>query len=282
VSAVRAAARALPRGGRLRLRPLSGRGLVALVVLALLAGGWLWLRDSELVAVREVHVSGARSGDTAAVRLALRRAAQGMTTLRVSEDDLRAAVRSFPQVADVRASPELPHGLEVEVVERRPVAAVGEGAGRLAVAADGTLLRGVRPGSLPRIRAATAGDGRRLGDARARRAVALAAAAPPVLLRRSTSVRWGRRGFTVALRDGPKLVFGSAARAGAKWAAAARVMADTRAAGATFLDVRIPGRVAVGGLGATVEPEAPIAAPGAEGAGAAGAAGAAAEPETAP
>jgi cell division protein FtsQ len=58
------------------------------------------------------------------------------------------------------------------------------------------------------------------------------------------------------MRAGPPLIFGSAAAARAKWAAAARVLADPSAAGATYLDLRIPGRVAAGGL-APVASETP-------------------------
>jgi cell division protein FtsQ len=58
----------------------------------------------------------------------------------------------------------------------------------------------------------------------------------------------------LALRDGPDLIFGTRDDARRKWLAAARVLADQRAAGATYLDVRVPGRVAAGGLGPVVEP----------------------------
>jgi cell division protein FtsQ len=60
---------------------------------------------------------------------------------------------------------------------------------------------------------------------------------------------WGSEGLTVELRDGPPLIFGTRDDAPAKWAAAARVLAEPSAAGATYLDLRVPGRVAAGGLG---------------------------------
>ena len=59
----------------------------------------------------------------------------------------------------------------------------------------------------------------------------------------------GAKGLTADLRDGPPLVFGSADDAAVKWAAAARVLAEPSAAGATYLDLRVPGRVAAGGIG---------------------------------
>jgi cell division protein FtsQ len=54
--------------------------------------------------------------------------------------------------------------------------------------------------------------------------------------------------------EGPDLIFGDASDARRKWLAAARVLADPSAAGAIYLDVRIPERVAAGGLGPVPEP----------------------------
>ena len=55
-------------------------------------------------------------------------------------------------------------------------------------------------------------------------------------------------------------MFGGASDVGAKWVAAARVLADQDAQGATYVDVRVPARPAVGGLGFQVTtPELPAA-----------------------
>ena len=85
------------------------------------------------------------------------------------------------------------------------------------------------------------------------RALTIAGAAPDELLRRSSELAVGKQGVVVSLKNGPELVFGTDADARAKWIAAARVLAESSAAGATYLDLRIPGRVAAGGL-APVEP----------------------------
>jgi len=77
----------------------------------------------------------------------------------------------------------------------------------------------------------------------------VAAAAPESLLERSDRMWWGPRGLTLDLRNGPPLIFGTSEDAVAKWAAAARVLAEPSAAGATYMDLRITGRVAAGGLG---------------------------------
>ena len=131
------------------LRSLGRRGparrrAVALALLAgLLVGGWTWLRDSSLVAVRDVRISGTASSDAGEIRAALRQAAAGMTTLRVREDALRAAVREYPAVAGLHVRARLPHRLDIEIVERTPVAAV-EVAGERTPASSGGLCCAAR------------------------------------------------------------------------------------------------------------------------------------------
>jgi len=62
---------------------------------------------------------------------------------------------------------------------------------------------------------------------------------------------------------GPQLFFGTSQRPVAKWMAAARVLAEPSSAGAVYLDVRVPERVAAGGLGVRPAVEADPLAPGA-------------------
>jgi cell division protein FtsQ len=95
--------------------------------------------------------------------------------------------------------------------------------------------------------------GERVQDPRLFGALQVAGAAPPALAHRTTSIQWGPRGLSANLESGPPLIFGSSAEAANKWAAAARVLADPSAAGALYLDLRIPGRVAAGGLGPVPE-----------------------------
>jgi cell division protein FtsQ len=91
------------------------------------------------------------------------------------------------------------------------------------------------------------------------RAVRVAAAAPAALRGRLEELeRRKEDGLVVRLREGPELIFGDATRMQAKWTAAARVLADKAAAGASYVDLRLPGRPAAGGLPAeTVAPVAP-------------------------
>jgi cell division protein FtsQ len=226
------------------------RGFAAVLAFgAVLFGGWMWVRDSSLAAVNQVTVSGATSSEEGRIRAALEDAARDMTTLHVRRDVLRSAVAAYPSVAGLRVDADFPHGLAIEVTEHRAVAALELDGRRVPVTGDGVVLTGVQADrDLPSIRRSTA-PADRIRDARTRTALAVAAAAPEDLLERSERLRWSGDGLTLELRDGPPLIFGTHEDAAAKWAAAARVLADQSSAGATYLDLRIPGRVAAGGLG---------------------------------
>jgi cell division protein FtsQ len=88
-------------------------------------------------------------------------------------------------------------------------------------------------------------------------ALRVAAAAPTSLRARAERVFSGPRGMTLELRDGPELYFGAARDARSKWLAAARVLTEPSAAGAVYLDLRIPGRVAAGGVGPVIPDPGP-------------------------
>ncbi len=257
----RAAARAVRR-----LSPRLKRRLLALAVacLALAAGYQFWLRDSSLVAVERVEVTGVTSSDAARVRAAITSAARDMTTLHLDREALDRAVAGYPVVRKLEVAPDFPHGLTVHVVEYEPAAIAVSDAGRVPVAGDGTILRGVAvKGSLPTVEVEGALGTEFLLDRTARGAAAVAGGAPAVLRARIEDVqRRSDDGYVAELRDGPELIFGAATRLRAKWAAAARVLADLEARGATYVDLRIPSRPAVGGLAATTL--APVAPAGPE------------------
>lgn len=240
------------------------RLLVAIVLAALLAAFYmLWLRDSSLVAVDEVTVTGLTSRDADRVRVALASTAETMTTLHVDEGRLEDAAAAFPVVARIEAQPDFPHGMTIHVIEHRPVAlAVADGR-KQPLAGDGSVLEGIAvEGDLPTIDLYVAMPQRRLGPGAARDAARVAGAAPAVISRRVESLarEGGARGVVAELEDGTELVFGTADRLAAKWAAAFRVLADDEADGATYVDVRIPERPVAGGLATTtVAPVPPVA-----------------------
>jgi cell division protein FtsQ len=247
------------RSARLRVPGLPRppvRLLVALVLLGALGyGAWTWLRDSSLAAVRDVEITGATSSEESKVRAALDAAARDMTTLHVRKEALRASVAQYASVAGLEVRSDFPHTLRIRVLEHKPVAVLVSGDREIAASGDGLLLQGVvADGDLPVIKTDAPPVGDRVSNANTRTALAIAAAAPDELLRRIDRLWTGPRGMMLALVDGPDLIFGDASDARRKWLSAARVLADPSAAGATYLDVRIPERVAAGGLGPVPEP----------------------------
>ena len=215
--------------------------------LALLAGGWMWLRDSPLVAVRRVTVTGASGPDAAGIRAALTLAARNMTTLDVRVGALRMAVAPYPVVEDLRVSTQFPHGMRIRVVELLPVGALLAGGRDVAASGDGTLLHDVPAGTLPMIPVAVLPGGARVTDGAALRALALLAATPRRLLSRIAQVTTRPpHGLVVQLRSGPELYFGDSSDLAAKWVAATDVLADPSSAGAAYIDVTDPARPAAG------------------------------------
>lgn len=251
--------RALTPGPHLRRRFL----VVNCAALALAAGYLFWLRDSGLVAVKEVTVTGLSGGDADSARTAIERAARDSTTLHVDRAAIEQVAEAFPAIRGLVITPDFPNSMTVRVIEHRPVAVLALGARRAVVAGDGSVLTG-RPakGSLPTIEIAGSFPRRQVEAGAALDAVRVAGGAPSVITARLEKVvRQRGRGVVVHVKNGPRLLFGDAGRVAAKWAAAIRVLADRDAAGAEYIDVRIPERPAAGGL--PVETVAPVAPAGA-------------------
>jgi cell division protein FtsQ len=201
------------------------------------------------VAIRDVKVEGVRASDREQITAALTRAANGMSTLDVDASKLASAVSGFPAVASVTAHPSFPHGLTVDVTERRPVLVASDGDRQVAVAADGSLLPGlsVDGTSLPvlhvdRLPQAGRLDGQALDEAR------VIASAPGSLrpLIDGTAVTRDY-GIVTTLRGGIDVRFGTGSKANAKWAAAAAVLADPSVTNLEYVDVQVPSRPAIGG-----------------------------------
>lgn len=220
---------------------------VLLVSVALFAVYMLWFRHSSLVAVSEVEVNGVSHVEEE-VTAALTAAGKEMTTLAADQAQLEQAVAAFPTVESVSVSSDFPHRLEVTVAERAPVATVGTGDG-VAVAGDGTVLSGVETDSLklPEIESRGApADGRVEGDMLAQAQVLGSAPGPLRPVIRAAEVN-GDYGIVVELRRGIELRFGDESDAAAKWSAATAILADPKLDQLTYVDLRLPGRPAVGG-----------------------------------
>jgi cell division septal protein FtsQ len=219
-------------------------------VVVLLALGWFWLRDSSLVAVDKVTVTGVSGPNAARITSVLEDAARDMTTLHVSRSDLDSAIAAYPQVKDIQIATHFPHRMDITVTEHNPVAVIVADGKRVPVSGDGRFLRSVAPGDVATVQMSSVPGGDRLTDTRARSAVEMLAAAPSALRERVQNAWTGEHGLTARLSNGPLLYFGTDERLAAKWAAIARVLEDPQAAGALYLDVRIPERTAAGGLAA--------------------------------
>jgi cell division protein FtsQ len=239
------------------------RRVVALAVVgtALFALYMLVLRDLGVVAVHRVQVTGLTGRDAARAAAALEEAGRRSTTLHVDRGALDAARERFPSIRAIRVQTSFPHGMHVTVIEQRPAAMLVVGAKRIPVAGDGSILSSlpvtdplpvvkVDPGAIP---------SRRLTPSGTLDAVRVAGGAPALLTPRLSKVsRDPKKGWIVQVTDGPQLIFGPATRLADKWAAAVRVLADRDAAGADYIDLRIPDRPAAGGLSVqTVQPVAP-------------------------
>ncbi len=222
--------------------------IVALLATPLLAGGWLWLRGSSLVAVRQVRVTGVHGSQQRAIDAALSSAARGMTTLDVHPAALRAAVASYPVVSDLKISTSFPHGMSIRVIEQPAVAVLTVSGTQTAVAADGVVLGpGLAGGSLPALNGASLpAPGQRVHDPTLISALAALGAAPSRLAQQVTRAYSSPKGLTLAMRSGLLVYFGDSTRPHAKWLSLTRVLADPTSAGASYVDVRLPERPAAG------------------------------------
>jgi cell division protein FtsQ len=226
---------------------------------ALAIAYFAWFRDSSLVAVTHVKVTGARSSERGEITAALTRAAKGMTTLDVQTDRLREAVKDFPTVASVSADPSFPHALTVSVTERQPALVATDGDRRIAVAANGDLLGGIEvPDQLPQLELGSLPASGRLGGEALAEALVIGAAPPPLrpLIEGVATSR--DYGVVVTMRGRVQLRFGSGGDREGKWTAVAAVLADPGLTTLSYVDVRVPQRPAVGGTSTPTPETTPV------------------------
>ena len=227
------------RATRLRSR-LTVLALVPLVVI----GGWLLLRDSALFSVDRVAISGLSADTLPVVSADLSAAAHQQTTTDFSLGALRAAAAPYTVVAGIAAKTHFPHGLSIEVLERRPLAHLQVGRHWYLLDASGLVITGARGRGLAVLRSSALPRQGRSRDGFVLLALGVLADAPAPLLHRVAAVTVADGLLTVYLHHGPRLIFGNAALPHAKWDAAAAVMADRSSRGASYIDVQVPSRPA--------------------------------------
>jgi cell division protein FtsQ len=234
--------------GAWRRRRLRIALIATLVALPLLAAGWLWLRHSSLVAVRDVTISGVHGRDAEAIDAALTTAARRMSTLDVQPGALMASVASLHVVSGLHTSSSLPHGLHVYVSEQPPVAVLAADGVKTAIAANGIVLGPqLLSSSLPTVATSVApAAGKRVHGFYLLAALAVLGDAPAPLAHLAQRAFTGPKGLTIQLRGGLLAYFGDDTRPHAKWDSLARVLADASSHGASYVDVRVPAHPAAG------------------------------------
>ena len=146
--------------------------------------------------------------------------------------------------------------VEPRLKSLQPAAVIGAGSDAVAVSKDGQILAWLPLSddqSLPSLPLSTPPKGGKLEGPVLQQARVLGAA-PAALRPYLESSYYGETGVDVRLRSGIELRFGDASQAGAKWKAAAAVLADPSITALDYVDLHAPGRPAVGGSGHTLPP----------------------------
>ena len=254
------------RLGRLLVSPMRRLGwrltlALAVLAVAILGGGFLWLRSSSLVAIHQVRVTGLSGPNVAQITRTLKRRAKTMTTLDLDVSALLRSVAAYPYVHSLSVSTHFPHGVTIDVLEQVPLATVSVGGRTLIVNGSGEIVpsSGAHSGRLPSVPLGlSGGGGASTPDGGADRITAsgpvaalrvLAAAPYRFLPHIKSATTTSAHGVVVQLRDGPRLYFGPRGHAVTKWNSALALLAarGTEAvAGAQYIDLSDPRSPSVG------------------------------------
>jgi cell division septal protein FtsQ len=146
--------------------------------------------------------------------------------------------------------------VQPHLVGPQAVATIGTGPDAVAVAENGQILTWLplsEDQPLPSLPLSEPPEGGKLTGPVLQQARVLGAA-PAALRPYLESSYYGETGVDVKLRSGIELRFGDASQPGAKWKAAAAVLADPSITALDYVDLHAPGRPAVGGSGHTLPP----------------------------
>lgn len=234
----------MPQPSRMRIV------LATVILLLVIAGSWLLVRNSSLVAVQQVKVVGLSGYYEKDARSAVVSEAMQMTTMNFDSAKIEEAAAQFVDVAGVHVETDFPHGAVIRVDVRRPVVVARLNGRTVTLSQTGEVIAAPQSiAGLPHIEASGSVTGNRVTGGKALEAATLLGAAPDVLLRKVDKVRWGKFGIVVELEKGVDLYFGDGADARRKWRDVAAVLASSSSRGAAYIDLRVAGRPAIGGLG---------------------------------
>lgn len=212
--------------------------VLAVLLVALLAGAVWLLLFSRTLAVRTVAVSGESTLSATRIR-DVAQVPRGEPLVLVDLAAVEARVQALAEVRDAAVTRHWPDTVTVEVEERTPVAVVEIGGGLRGLDVEGVVFREFRsvPAGLPRVE--TPVDTSR--DA-LREAAAVVSALPGDIAGRVDHVEVSTVDqISLALRDGRTVVWGSAEQSDIK---AEVLMALLEQPGATY-DVSVPGQPTV-------------------------------------
>ena len=226
-----------------RRPPRRNRRPVQLAVAVAVLVGVVWLLlVSPVLGVRSVQVDGVRTLPADQVREAAG-IAPGTPLLRVDVDAARARVARLPQVASVKVTRGWPHTVVVTVVERVPVAVVGEPGRRTLVDAHGVLfdtVSGAPPAGVVPLDVASPGPG---DPATAAGLTAIEALSGKLREQVASVVATTPDDITLTLADGTRVLWGGPEKSGPKGDALEAVigqLADGALDPATTIDVSAP------------------------------------------
>lgn len=216
-------------------------GAAALTMVGLGLGVWAVV-NSPVFGIDRIRVEGARQLTAGEVR-ALAAVEPGTNLLRLSVDEVAAALERSPWVRNAVADRALPTTLVLRVEERRAVGWVEDPSGPVVVADDGTVVD--RPGPVPpdlpglgTVEEPLA-PGERLGGGATLR---VAASMRDGLLATLGSVTEIDGELLLGLREGGEVRYGEAVHLAEKNRALAEMLAwaAERGVGVEYVDVRIP------------------------------------------
>ena len=229
----------------------SGRAHIGgFALLAAAAAATLGARETSVVAVQSIEISGAPPQVAMHVRNALR-PLKGASLLAIGAAELHARLDRLPDVAAVSYDRSFPHTLRVTVVPAHSIAMLRRGPGAWIVSSSGRVVRTAGPFAaphLPRIWVPRQVDievGSQLADADAVRAVTVLGVARRLgFAERVRTVR-AEHELTFVLDSGLELRFGDETDFRAKLVVARAIL--PQADGADYLDVSAPERPVAGG-----------------------------------
>ena len=227
--------------------------LVGLAGSAVVAGGW-WVATGPLLTLSSINVSGYQQLDQATVLRTVQIAAREGTMVRLPTVAVREALARYPWVADVHLHHNWLRGVDVQIVQAKPVAIAVSASGERLVVSDSGRVLGADTGTrlLPTFHTTDAKTGEWLRGPAQRAPFEFLTAMSPETARRVRDLRVEGGAMVGRLAGGPVLRLGPPRFAWAKGRALEAVLASSKIADslgtAGYLDLSAPRQPTLGGF----------------------------------